>query len=199
MCAWRRPRGSAHSAPRRASMSSSAATLTARRRTTIATASERCVCARASTICARVSGETQRTNGAATQQTRCGARTKAAPLDPDVPHERAKLVLNPQGSQRRASRRLPPFPAQVALRAFAADEKPREVARLIGEVLAVLSHHVAVSRPRGACRLARNSRNRTSSEKKSEARRSVAASLVQAIWGGVSTLAQPTVGHYSDP
>ena len=62
MCAWRRPRGSAHSAPRRASMSSSAATLTARRRTTIATASERCVCARASTICARVSGETQRIN-----------------------------------------------------------------------------------------------------------------------------------------
>ena len=76
-------------------------------------------------------------------------------MDPDVPHERAKLVLNPHGSQRRASRRPPPFPAQVALRAFAADEKPREVARLIGEVLAVLSHHVAVSRPRGACRLAR--------------------------------------------
>ena len=43
-------------------MSSSAATLTARRRTTIATASERCVCARASTICERVSGETQRIN-----------------------------------------------------------------------------------------------------------------------------------------
>merc|ERR1712185_364586 len=139
---------------------------------------EVCLRAREHHLCA-----SQRRDSAHKQQTRCGARTKAAPLDPDVPHECAKLVLNPQGSQRRASRRPPPFPAQVALRAFAADEKPREVARLIGEVLAVLSHHVAVSRPRGACRLARNSRNRTSSEKKSEARRSVAASLVQAIWG----------------
>ena len=111
---------------------------------------EVCLRAREHHLCA-----SQRRDSAHKQQTRCGARTKAAPLDPDVPHERAKLVLNPHGSQRRASRRPPPFPAQVALRAFAADEKPREVARLIGEVLAVLSHHVAVSRPRGACRLAR--------------------------------------------
>ena len=86
-------------------MSSSAATLTARRRTTIATASERCVCARASTICARVSGETRCTSS----NQRAHRRQKSAPLDPDVPHECPKLVLNPRGSQRRASRRPPPF------------------------------------------------------------------------------------------
>ena len=103
--AWRRPRGSARSAPRRASKSSSAATLTARRRTTIAMASERCVCARASTICARVSGETRCTSS----NQRAHRRQKSAPLDPDVPHECPKLVLNPRGSQRRASRRPPPF------------------------------------------------------------------------------------------
>ena len=59
----------------------------------------------ASTICARVSGETRCTSS----NQRAHRRQKSAPLDPDVPHECPKLVLNPRGSQRRASRRPPPF------------------------------------------------------------------------------------------
>ena len=112
------------SAPRRASKSSSAATLTARRCTTIAMASERCVCARASTICARVSGETRCTSS----NQRAHRRQKSAPLDPDVPHECPKLVLNPRGSQRRASRRLPPFQQSwlsERLRPTRSRERPR--------------------------------------------------------------------------
>ena len=143
----------------------------------------------ASTICARVSGETRCTSS----NQRAHRRQKSAPLDPDVPHECPKLVLNPRGSQRRASRRLPPFQQSwlsERLRPTRSRERPRgslercwpcfhTTWRSAGRAVRVGSLELAKSEVVG--------------KKKGEADAPSLRRCGQAHLGGGSTIVQPTV------
>ena len=160
-------------------MSSSAATLTARRRTTIATASERCVCARASTICARVSGETQRINSK--QGVERGQRRRrwiptclmSAPSSCSIlmAHNDALHVDRRLFQHRWLSEHLRPMRSHERSRGSLERCWPcfHTTWRSAGHAAHAASLEFAKLDIVG--------------KKKSEARRSVAASLVQAIWG----------------